>query len=85
MQKELFNLLPRQRQTCLYITSAILVILLSMFNLQNINKKQVKVLGAETNNSFWEDFMQKHSTYIDGWIELGRIDKVNEIDPNYQP
>ena len=76
MQKELSNLL--------YITLAILVILLSMFNLQNINKKQIKVLGIETNNSFWEDFMQKHSTYIDGWIELGRIDKVNEIDPNHQ-
>jgi len=77
MGKELFNLL--------YITSAILVILLSMFNLQNISKKQVKVLGIETNNLFWEDFMNNNPTYRDGWVELGRMDKVKQIDPNYQP
>jgi len=77
MVKELFNLL--------YITSAILIILLSMFNLQNINKKQIKVLGIETDNSFWEDFVQKNPTYRDGWVELDRMDKVNEIDPNFQP
>lgn len=77
MRKELFNLL--------YIISAILIILLSMFNLQNINKKQIKVLGIETDNLFWESFVQKNPTYRDGWIELERMDRVNEIDPNYQP
>lgn len=75
MRKELFNLL--------YITSAILVVLLSIYNLQNIDNKQVKVLGTETNNLFWEDFMQKNPTYIDGWAELGRMDIVKQIDPNY--
>ena len=75
MRKELFNLL--------YLTSAILVILLSMFNLQNINKKQVKVLGIETNNSFWEEITIKHPTYRDAWVELRRMDMVKQIDPNY--
>jgi hypothetical protein len=75
MGKELFNLL--------YITSAILVILLSMFNLQNIDKKQIKVLGAETDNMFWQEFVVKHPTYIDAWVELGRMDIVKQIDPNF--
>jgi len=46
-----------------------------------------KVLGAEveedTNEVFWEDFLSRNPTYIPGWIEIGRIDKVMEIDPNY--
>lgn len=75
MTKELNNLL--------YITFAVLILLLSLFNLQNLNKQKVNVLGIKTNNSFWEDFMLKHPTYIDGWIELGRMDKVRQIDPNY--
>ncbi|HCR36043.1 hypothetical protein A2130_04370 [Candidatus Woesebacteria bacterium GWC2_33_12] len=75
MRKELNDLL--------YITFAILIILLSISNLQNLKRREIKVLGAETNTVFWEDFMTKHPTYIDGWIELGRMDKVREIDPNY--
>lgn len=76
MGKELNNLL--------YITFAVLILLLSIFNLQKLKRNEtVMVLGVETNSSFWEDFMTKHPTYIDGWIELGRIDKVRQIDPNY--
>lgn len=76
MTKELNNLL--------YITFAVLILLLSIFNLQKLKRKEiVTVLGTETNNLFWEDFMTSHPTYIDGWIELGRMDKVSEIDPNY--
>ena len=68
----------------LYITFSILILLLSISNLQNIERKKVvKVLGAETNTYFWEHFMAKHPTYIDGWIELERMDKVEEIDPNF--
>lgn len=75
MAKELNNLL--------YITFAVLILILSIANLQNIKRKETVVLGAKTNNLFWEDFVTKHPTYIDGWIELGKMDKVNEIDPNY--
>jgi len=70
----------------LFATLSVLILLLSIFNLQNINKKtskEIVVLGAETNNLFWEDIMFKHPTYIDGWIELNRMDKVREIDPNF--
>lgn len=74
--KELINLLK--------ITLSITVLLLSFFNLQNINKKQeVKVLGVNTDNLFWEEMTVKHPTYRDAWVELDRKDKVAEIDPNF--
>ena len=69
----------------LFATFSVLILLLSIFNLQNLNKSRettITVLGAETNNLFWNDFMTKHPTYIDGWVELNRMDKVKEIDPN---
>lgn len=78
-------------QYLLYITFAVLIILLSIFNLQNTLQKQIKVLGSTTisrtqvekERFFWEEFQRKNPTYIDGWIELERPDKVKEIDPNY--
>ena len=68
----------------LYITLSILILLLSISNLQGLRKKEeIKVLGAEKDNLFWEDFATKHPTYMEAWIELGRIDKAREIDPNF--
>lgn len=69
----------------LYINLAILVLLLTLFNLQLMEKRPVKVLGATTDNSYWEEMVKKHPTYRDGWIELGRMDKAKEIDPNFIP
>lgn len=77
----------------LYLTLTILIILLSIYNLQNLNNPINKVLGASVDISkiesdkeklFWEEFQKNNPTYIDGWLELGRIDKVIEIDPNYK-
>lgn len=76
IQKKEFNLL-------LYITLAILVLILSIFNLKNIYRKPIQVLGATDDSGYWQELTQKNPTYIDGWIELGRWDKVKEIDPNY--
>ncbi len=75
MKKELYNLL--------YITFAFLVLLLSMFNLQNLRQKETQVLGVSTDNKYFEELVTKYPTYIDGWVELGRMDKVYEIDPNF--
>lgn len=75
LQRELINFL--------YINIAIFILLLSFFNLKYKNKPEIQVLGTKTDNSFWIDFVNKHPTYRDGWIELGRFDKVKEIDPNY--
>ena len=72
--------------TLFYINITILILALSMFNLYSQRRNKIQVLGAETNNTnniFWQDFMTKHPTYRDGWIELGRMDKVKQIDPNY--
>lgn len=74
-QKELHNYL--------LILFSVFVLLLSFFNLTKQNKKTVQVLGANTDNTFWEEFVIKHPTYRDAWIELRRIDKIKEIDPNY--
>ena len=65
------------------------ILLLASVNIDTYLKPidaDVKVLGAETQNkegAFWQDFLSKHPDYIPGWIEVGRIDKANEIDPNY--
>ncbi len=67
----------------------ILVLLLTAFNIQSYTSQE-KVLGTniESNQKqeeidFWLDFLEKNPTYIPGWIEIGRLDKVKEIDPNY--
>lgn len=79
----------------LFIYIAILLILiLTIFNI-NKHLSTKTVLGTSTTNElqntatlnerlFWEDFVEKNPSYIPGWIELGRMDKVREIDPNYE-
>lgn len=66
-----------------FINIIIIVLLLSIFNLQSYKKGEIKVLGATTNNSYWEEIVAKHPTYRDAWVELGRMDMVKRIDPNY--
>ncbi|MEK7472444.1 MAG: hypothetical protein AAB625_00215 [Patescibacteria group bacterium] len=75
MQKELNNLL--------IINLVIIVLLLSIFNLQSLKKNEIKVLGTTIDNSFWEEMIKNHPTYRDAWVELGRMDMVRQIDPNY--
>lgn len=79
-KKRNFN---KDLQFLLYINIAVIILLLSIFNLSQKPKRQVQVLGAETNNSYWEELVKKHPTYRDAWVELGRMDKVEEIDPNF--
>lgn len=71
-------------QLLLYINIAVIVILLSVFNLSVKQKSKITVLGATTDNSYWEEFVKKHPTYRDAWVELGRMDMVEKIDPNYK-
>jgi hypothetical protein len=75
----------------LFIFVAFLFILyLTAINISSFSKQKTKVLGAEIeigNNDketvFWNDFLVKHPNYVPGWIEIGRMDKAREIDPNY--
>lgn len=72
-------------QLLLYINIVFIILLLSIFNLSQKPKTQIQVLGAETDNSYWEEIVIKHPTYRDAWVELNRFDKVEEIDPNFTP
>ena len=70
----------------LVFVSALFILILSAANIENYQTPK-KVLGAETqvipNEQFWQDFLIKNPNYIPGWIEMGKTDKVREIDPNY--
>ncbi len=66
----------------------LLVLFLSAFDIGIFLKLKREVLGVKTSNNeqaFWTDFTNNHPKYIPGWIELGRMEKVREIDPNYIP
>jgi hypothetical protein len=71
----------------LIYTLVLFLLVLTSANLTNyLEGKNVDVLGAETQDedtTFWNDFLAKNPSYIPGWIEIGKIDKVKEIDPNY--
>lgn len=83
----------------------IVVLFLSVLNLNSYYSRQF-VLGAETEDTkpdysketdYWLSFLESHPTYIEGWIRLGDIEKVNgdlnkasyyydqasKIDPNW--
>ena len=71
----------------LLAAALLLIIVLTSININSyLSPQRVTVLGAETQvteNSFWQDFLSKNPDYIPGWLEMGRIDKVTQIDPNY--
>lgn len=74
----------------LAIFSVFFLLGLSAFCFRLYTTKQ-KVLGTQSeilpekreNQSFWEDFLAKNPDYLPGWLEIGRLDKVKEIDPNF--
>lgn len=69
-----------------YILASILILLLSIFNMQEKHQNNNIVLGAQAeskDDKFWQEITNDNPTYIDAWLELGRMDKVLEIDPNY--
>jgi hypothetical protein len=71
----------------IYFLIVFLLLLISI-NVRNF-LTPIKVLGAQTepdgSTKFWGEFTSKNPDYIPGWIELGRLDKVKEIDPNFTP
>ena len=66
--------------------AALFILLLTAVNIDGYKAHQ-KVLAVETqinsDDKFWEDFLTKNPDYVPGWVEVGRIDKVKQIDPNY--
>lgn len=71
-------------QLLIYV-SIIFLLILTSANINNYLTPK-NVLGAEVESNeeeFWNEFLAKNPNYIPGWIELGRYDKVMQIDPNY--
>lgn len=65
----------------------LLILLLTSININNYLSPK-KVLGSSIENiqeeNFWGNFLIKNPNYIPGWIEIGRLDKAREIDPNFK-
>jgi len=65
------------------------LLLLTAININTFVQPKIttRVLGIETQNTsetdFWNNYLAQHPSYIPGWIEIGRMDKVKQIDPNY--
>lgn len=70
----------------IYVLASVLILLLSIFNMRERHQINKTVLGAQIESQdtvFWQEITKDNPTYIDAWVELGRMDKVFEIDPNY--
>jgi hypothetical protein len=72
----------------LFIVVSVFVLLaLSLVNIKNYSATS-KVLGIETEENitekFWVDFLSKNPNYVQGWVEIGRLDKATAINPNFQ-
>ncbi len=73
-------------EIAVYIAALIVLILTSINLRYYMLPQKIEVLGAETLSSpedFWEGFLAENKHYIPGWIEIGRIDKAAQINPNY--
>jgi len=71
----------------LIYTTILSILFLSAINVNTSLRPKVKILGVETSDNdqvFWSNFITLHPNYLPGWIELGRTEKVREIDPNYK-
>jgi hypothetical protein len=62
---------------------------ISAFNVASFLKPK-EVLGLSTfeeqsldTQDFWRDFLTQNPNYIPGWLEIGEVEKAEEIDPNY--
>lgn len=78
------------RRSAIYLffyISIITLLLLSALNIENyLAPKEVLGIEIETGDrdrEFWEIFLKQNPDYIPGWVELGRWDKVKQIDPNF--
>lgn len=76
----------------LIYVSMLIILLISLFNVTNFLKSK-KVLGVSTaslesvsftkKEQYLKDILRENPGYLPAWKELGRGDKVKEIDPNY--
>jgi hypothetical protein len=66
----------------------IIILFISAINLNFIFETK-KVLGIQTvepennNISYWKEFIKSNPNYLPGYIQIGEIEKVKRLDPNY--
>ena len=82
------------RQQLAIYCAVLIALVITLLNLENylldrdvlgVSTQEVSLIKPTSSDVlFWVDFLSKNPTYIPGWIELGRMDKVVEIDPNYE-
>ncbi len=82
------------KQQLIAYCAVIVVLVITLLNLQNylldrdvlgVSTQEISLIKPSSDDVlFWIDFLSRNPNYIPGWIELGRMDKVMEIDPNYE-
>lgn len=64
-----------------------ILILLSAININNyFTPKQVlgeRIEVEDKDKEFWQEFLTKNPKYLPGYIELGDVKKVKQLDPNF--
>lgn len=77
---------------CVFVLLTLSFVNIKNYTSQNTLANTNKVLAAETQDvldnktadKFWFEFLSKNPNYVPGWVEIERLDKAYEIDPNYQ-
>ena len=74
-----------------FIFFSVAILVLLFFSFLNISNYYLTkpVLGAKTgtslsNDDFWKEYLKNNPNYVPGWLEIGRVDKAREIDPNFR-
>ena len=80
--------LNKDKQLLFILSLLLSTLVLSYLNIKNFYDTK-DVLGATTSkvesyDKFWNEYLKNNPNYIPGWLEIGRDDKVLEIDPNYK-
>ena len=60
------------------VLGVLLVLLLVTANISQLSSGKTEVLGAKPKYqdeiAYWDEFLAKHPNYLDGWIELARLE-----------
>lgn len=76
------------KQLILISIALLVLLILASLNIKNYYLPKT-VLGISvqeeiSDNEFWNEYLKNNPNYVPGWLEIGRIDKAVEIDPNFQ-
>lgn len=78
-------------KTKLQVRNLIVVLVLLLLSIINIRSLFLpkKVLGVRSeelginNRDFWKQYIKSNPKYLPAYLELGEIEKVRKLDPNW--